>query len=135
MKRELRDLLHNLVDDAEHLPEPKVNVSEASRKKVNEIADSLNREQQPESPKPVYDKPPTRKRPPVITPDPVSHFSETPSQNPAVRMHDRLLEGALPKPDTERKPTQKAENKSSKKKHKKVKAAPETSKPKKNFYP
>ena len=135
MKRELHDLLHNLVDDAERPPEPEVNVSEASRQKVNKIVDEMNRGQQTETlPKPVYDKPPSRKRPPVVTPDPVSHFSDTPSQNPAVRMHDRLLEDALPKPDAERKPVRKTEHKSSKKKHKKEKSAPEASKPKKEFH-
>lgn len=46
------------------------------------------------------------KREPVPVPPPISHFTEEPSQNPAVRMRDRLDETALPKPDAERKPTQ-----------------------------
>lgn len=125
MKRnihELNDLLHGLVKDAE-LPEETSNVSEASRQRINEIVAEMNQAQEESvsMPKPVYSKPPKRKRV-LKTPEPVSHFSEEPSQNPVVRMHDRLLQDAMPQPDAERKPVPKAEkklkNKSSKKKKK-----------------
>ncbi len=46
------------------------------------------------------------KREPVPVPPPVSHFTDEPSQNPAVRMRDRLDETALPMLDAERKPNQ-----------------------------
>ncbi|MBR1554665.1 MAG: hypothetical protein IJ644_04645 [Oscillospiraceae bacterium] len=141
MKRELHDLLRNLVDDSDLPPSPEISVSEESRQKVDAIVEKMNREQAsaPTVPKPVYDAPPSRKRPPVVTPDPVSHFSEEPSQNPVVRMHDRLLGDALPQPDFERKPVSDAEQKHKKSKHKKRKktkaeTAPETAKPKKNFH-
>ncbi|MDE6730636.1 MAG: hypothetical protein K2J71_07665 [Oscillospiraceae bacterium] len=101
---ELKLLLQNLTGDAE-IPDEKPQASEASRQKVDQIVKKLNQEQRepvPES-KPVYSKPPKRKK--VLTaPVPVEHFSEEPSQNPAVRMHDRLLQDAMPKPDPERRP-------------------------------
>ncbi|MBR4319077.1 MAG: hypothetical protein IKP69_03385, partial [Oscillospiraceae bacterium] len=108
-EREIHDLLNNLVSDEERIPEPENNASAVSRKKVDAIVEKMNREKQnpPAVPKPVYDKPPKRKRSPVAKPAPVSHFSEEPSQNPAVRMHDRLLEDAIPQPDFERKPSPK----------------------------
>ncbi len=46
------------------------------------------------------------RREPVPVPPPVSHFTDEPSQNPAVRMRDRLDETALPMLDAERKPNQ-----------------------------
>ena len=132
MKREIRDLLHNLVDDSETIPEPEVKVSAASRRKVDAIIEKMDQEKADAQamPKPVYNKPPKRRRPPVNPPEPVSHFTEEPSQNPVVRMHDRLLEDALPSPDPEKKPVQKSESKS---KSKKKKNTAESSKPKKEF--
>ncbi|MBE6875627.1 MAG: hypothetical protein E7496_02705 [Ruminococcus sp.] len=141
MKREFHDLLRNLVDDSELPPSPEIAVSEESRQKVDAIVEKMNRERTsaPTAPKPVYDAPPSRKRPPVVTPDPVSHFSEEPSQNPVVRMHDRLLEDALPQPDADRKPLPKTEQKPTKTKHKKKKklqteSLSDTVQPKKNFH-
>ena len=139
MKREIHDLLRNLVDDSELPPSPEVSVSDASRQKVDAIVEKMNREQAsaPASPKPVYDTPPIRKRPPVVTPDPISHFSEEPSQNPVVRMHDRLLEDALPPPNSVRKPSvPQAEQKTKHRKKKKSKEEilPENDHPKKNFH-
>lgn len=52
------------------------------------------------------------RRDPVPVPPPVSHFTDEPSQNPAVRMRDRLDETALPMLDAERKPNQIIEPKS-----------------------
>ncbi|MDE7121961.1 MAG: hypothetical protein K2O42_07365, partial [Oscillospiraceae bacterium] len=92
---ELKLLLQNLTGDAE-IPDETSRASEASRQKVDQIVKKLNQEQRepvPES-KPVYSKPPKRRK--VLTaPVPVEHFSEEPSQNPAVRMHDRLLQDAM----------------------------------------
>lgn len=141
MKREIHDLLRNLVDDSELPPSPEIAVSEESRQKVDAIVEKMNREQgsAPKAPKPVYNAPPTRKRPPVVAPDPVSHFSEEPSQNPVVRMHDRLLGDALPQPDFQRKPVSKTEQKHKKSKHKKRRKAktdaiPEQENPKNKFH-
>lgn len=133
MKREIHDLLQNLVNDSEISEEPKVSVSEASRQKVDEIVEKMNQEKPAESsaPKPVYDKPPKRKRPPVVQPEPVSHFSEEPSQNPVVRMHDRLLQDAMPQPGKGKKTVQK---KNKHKKTKKTKQAAENRQPKKKFH-
>ncbi len=136
MKQDIHDLLRNLVEDSELPPSPEVAVSDASRRKVDAIVEKMNQEQQDARtmPKPVYDRPPSRKRPPVAAPDPVSHFSEEPSQNPVVRMHDRLLQDALPQPDADRKPTQKSGKKNEKSRQKKQKKNSAESAPKKNFH-
>ncbi|MDE5769453.1 MAG: hypothetical protein K2H82_08720 [Oscillospiraceae bacterium] len=101
---ELKSLLQNLAGDTE-IPDEESQASEASRQKVDQILKKINQEQSesvPES-KPVYSKPPKHKKI-LKSPVPVEHFSEEPSQNPAVRMHDRLLQDAMPKPDPERRP-------------------------------
>ncbi|MDE6088879.1 MAG: hypothetical protein K2G25_10935 [Oscillospiraceae bacterium] len=101
---ELKSLLQNLAGDTE-IPDEESKASEASRQKVDQIVKKINQEQSkpvPES-KPVYSKPPKHKKI-LKAPVPVEHFSEEPSQNPAVRMHDRLLQDAMPKPDPERRP-------------------------------
>lgn len=141
MKRkvhEINDLLNGLVPEDEKLPKNISTASERSRQHVDKIVEKMNQEQEQviPVPKPVYSKPPKRKK--VVTaPEPVSHFSEEPSQNPVVRMHDRLLEDAMPKPDTERKPTAKTDkksvNKSSKKKKKAITDSSQKKPPKKNF--
>lgn len=101
---ELRSLLQNLAGDAE-IPDEESQASEASRQKVDQIVNKINQEQEEPVPasKPVYSEPPKHKKI-LRTPVPVEHFSEEPSQNPAVRMHDRLLQDAMPKPDPERRP-------------------------------
>ncbi|MDE6707224.1 MAG: hypothetical protein K2K06_04200 [Oscillospiraceae bacterium] len=141
MKRkvhEINDLLNGLVPEDEKLPKNISTASERSRQHVDKIVEKMNQEQEQVTPvpKPVYSKPPKRKK--VVTePEPVSHFSEEPSQNPVVRMHDRLLEDAMPKPDTERKPTAKTDkksvNQSSKKKKKAITDSSQKKSPKKNF--
>jgi len=126
MKRELHELLHKLADDSEIPEEPGIFVSDASRQKVDAIVRKINQEQTsaPVMPKPVYDKPPQYKRQ-QKPPQSVSHFSETPSQSPVVRMHDRLLGETLPPPDHERRLVRKNESarnisKSHKKKKKQI---------------
>lgn len=100
--------------------------SEQSRRRVEEIMKHVEletdrkRELEKQTPKPQPQ--PLPKREPVVVPPPISHFSEEPSQNPAVRMRDRLEETALPMIDNDRKPNQiippkpKAEAKPKKKK-------------------
>lgn len=106
---ELKSLLQNLAGDTE-IPDEALPVSEASRQKVDQIVAEINQEQGepvPE-PRPVYSRPPRHKKI-LRAPVPVEHFSEEPSQNPAVRMHDRLLQDAMPKPDPERRPRRMAD--------------------------
>ncbi|MDE5753498.1 MAG: hypothetical protein K2H89_03000 [Oscillospiraceae bacterium] len=129
---ELKFLLQNLAGDAE-LPPEESQASEASRQKVNQIMEKINQEQEPPVPvsKPVYNRPPRHKK--ILTaPVPVQHFSEEPSQNPAVRMHDRLLRDAMPKPDPERKPRKPMQNTSQKNTGTKNKT--KNKKPKKQFH-
>ncbi len=90
-------------------PQPsRSSASEEARRRVEEIMRSVeleaNRSQTQEKPKQAVQTIP--KREPVTIPEPVSHFSDGPSQIPAVRMHERLDEVSLPMIDTERKPTQ-----------------------------
>ncbi|MDE6657737.1 MAG: hypothetical protein K2J88_04045, partial [Oscillospiraceae bacterium] len=140
MKRkehEIKELLQGLVPEDENLMKNISTASERSRQHVDKIVEKMNQEQEQITPvpKPVYSKPPKRKR--VVTePEPVSHFSEEPSQNPVVRMHDRLLEDAMPKPDIERKPTKIIEKKVNSKSDKKKIKTNSDSQPKlakKNF--
>ncbi len=82
--------------------------SEESRRRVEEIMRNVERESDKrKSEEQSRSKAqPLPKREPVVVPPPISHFSDQPSQNPAVRMRDRLDETALPMIDSERKPTQ-----------------------------
>lgn len=102
--------MQNLAGDAE-LPSEKSQASAAARQKVDQIVEAINQEQEQPVPvpRPVYSKPPKHKK--ILTaPVPVQHFSDKTSQNPAVRMHDRLLQDAMPKPDPERKPRRAVQN-------------------------
>ncbi|MBQ8012453.1 MAG: hypothetical protein IJ265_12945, partial [Oscillospiraceae bacterium] len=88
-------------------PEKKSAASEKSRQRVEEISRSVEIETEQNRPVPQKREVPTiPRREPVPVPPPISHFSEEPSQNPAVRMRDRLDETALPMIDAERKPNQ-----------------------------
>ncbi len=130
MQPEIRDLLQKLSDAPEIPEQPRI--SEASRRKADAIAARVEQENPtaPIMPKPVYDTPPQHKK--IKTkPVPISHFSETPSQNPVVRMHDRLLEDAIPPPDIERRPTKMIEPKTEKSSPRKTKIS--QPKIKKNF--
>ncbi|MBR3629178.1 MAG: hypothetical protein IKN55_01730, partial [Oscillospiraceae bacterium] len=88
------------------LPEPPP-ASEDAQRRAEQIAQDVEDDGSwqipPEEPKRERPKP---LHAPVIVPPPISHFTDEPSQNPAVRMRDRLEEDALPKPDMTRKPTQ-----------------------------
>ena len=99
-------LLQEISDQEKKLPEPPP-ASEDAQRRAEQIAQDVEDDGSwqipPEEPKPVRPKP---LHAPVIVPPPISHFTDEPSQNPAVRMRDRLEEDALPKPDTTRKPTQ-----------------------------
>lgn len=81
--------------------------SEESLRRVEEIMRSVEQESDRrravQPPKKEYPKP---QHAPVVVPPPVSHFSEEPSQDTAVRMRDRLDETSLPKIDSDKKPNQ-----------------------------
>lgn len=82
--------------------------SEKSRQRVEELLRSVeleNCQRKAAAPQKRGDMT-IPKRDPVPVPPPVSHFTDEPSQNPAVRMRDRLDETALPMLDSERKPNQ-----------------------------
>lgn len=88
-------------------PEKKSAASEKSRKRVEEITRNVEMETIQNRPAPKKrTETVLPKREPVPVPAPISHFSDEPSQNPAVRMRDRLDETALPMLDAERKPNQ-----------------------------
>ncbi len=113
---EFDQLLSGLLGDKNADPKPQNDstsgktsaASEESRRRVEEIMRNVEREsdkrKSEEQSRPKVQ--PLPKREPVVVPPPISHFSEEPSQNPAVRMRDRLDETALPMLDSERKPTQ-----------------------------
>ena len=110
MSKELDALFNSLlqeIDDQEKkLPKPPPASEDAQRQAeriAQDVEDDGSWQIPPEEPKPTRPKP---IHAPVIVPPPVSHFTDEPSQNPAVRMRDRLEEDALPKPDSTRKPTQ-----------------------------
>lgn len=118
MNKELDELLNSLLKEIperpKHLPtppEPPVPTEEAFRQ-AEKIAQDVEQDKSwqipPEQPRPEK---PAPQHDPVVVPPPVSHFTDTPSPNPAIRMHDRLDETSLPKPDVERKPTQIMETK------------------------
>ncbi len=73
--------------------------SDEAFRRVEEIAQDVEQDQSwkipHEIPRPPI--PPAPQHEPVVVPPPVSHFSDAPSQNPAVRMRDRLDESRLPR--------------------------------------
>ncbi len=88
-------------------PPKRSSASEESLRRVEEIMRSVEQESDRrravQPPKKEYPKP---QHAPVVVPPPVSHFSEEPSQDTAVRMRDRLDETSLPKIDSDKKPNQ-----------------------------
>ncbi len=82
--------------------------SENARRRVEEILRNVELEnsQRKMAETPKRQEMTIPKREPVPVPPPISHFTDEPSQNPAVRMRDRLDETALPMLDAERKPNQ-----------------------------
>ncbi len=79
--------------------------SDEARSRVDEIMRDV--ESTPREPAPAKTPlPPPPVHDPVVVPPPVSHFTDEPSADTAVRMRDRLDETTLPKPDAERRPTQ-----------------------------
>ena len=116
-KNDINNLLSGLLGEEEKpKPQPpkpappppkKPAASEKSRQRVEEISRNVEIETSQNRPAPQKRVEQTiPKREPVPVPPPVSHFSDEPSQNPAVRMRDRLDETALPMLDAERKPNQ-----------------------------
>ncbi len=102
--------------------------SEEARRRVEEIMRSVELEtSQKRAAQPPKQEWPIPRHEPVVVPPPVSHFSEEPSQDTAVRMHDRLDETSLPMIDNEKKPNQiippKPKPEQQKKKRKKKKPA------------
>lgn len=111
MSKELDELLDKLlreIPETESSPEPP-KPTKAAFQQAERIAKDVEQDKEawrlpPEEPKVEIPEPPQHD--PVIVPPPISHFTNIPSQNPAIRMRDRLEDTALPKPDLERKPTQ-----------------------------
>ncbi len=84
--------------------EPKP-ASDEARGRAEAIAKGVNKSYR-RPPEPVRRSIPAPHIKPVVEPDPVSHFTDGPSADPAIRMHDRLDESTLPAPDAERRPNQ-----------------------------
>lgn len=110
MSKELDELLNTLLKEIPKTEkknlEPAKPTQEAVRQAeriVQDVEQEKSWQIPPEKPKKL---PPAPQHDPVVVPEPISHFTDTPSPNPAIRMRDRLDETALPKPDAERKPTQ-----------------------------
>lgn len=108
MSKELKSLYHALLHEiSEQEKKTAATASEEAMRRAEEIVQDVEEDKSwqipPEPKKPQI---PAPQHEPVVVPPPVSHFTDEPSQNPAVRMRDRLDETALPKPDVERKPTQ-----------------------------
>ena len=110
MSKQIDNLLDSLIKEIDAQdPSPKEEQAEpkpASReavKKAEAIAKGVNQSYR-RPPEPVKTSIPAPKIKPVVEPEPTSHFSEEPSSDPAIRMHDRLDESTLPAPDAERRP-------------------------------
>ena len=136
-KNDINLLLNSLLGEEEapkqpeapEQPEVKSMASEKSRQRVEEITRNVEIAKSQNRPAPQKRVEQTiPKREPVTVPPPVSHFSDEPSQNPAVRMRDRLDETALPMLDAERKPNQIIPPKPRPEQKKKKKKRPQTAK-------
>ena len=115
MTKELDDLLSSLMQDLEKeqkkLPgqATRSTASEGARMRVEAILRDVERDTEKKEEPPAAVREPIPDLPvhdPVVIPPTVSHFTEEPSADTAVRMRDRLDAETLPKPDAERKPTQ-----------------------------
>ncbi|MDE5565121.1 MAG: hypothetical protein K2I93_08180 [Oscillospiraceae bacterium] len=97
MSKELNNLFHELLQEiAEQEKKMTVSASEEAMRRAEEIVQDVEEDKswqippepkKPEIPPPQHD--------PVVVPPPISHFTDEPSQNPAVRMRDRLDETSL----------------------------------------
>ncbi|MBR2087852.1 MAG: hypothetical protein IJ906_12070 [Oscillospiraceae bacterium] len=108
MSKEIDNLLDNLIKEIgeqegpETAPKP---ASEEAARRAEVIAKDVNQSYR-RPPEPVKQSIPAPQLKKVVEPEPTSHFSGARSQDPAIRMHDRLDESTLPTPDAERRPTQ-----------------------------
>ena len=108
MSKEIDNLLDNLIKEIgeqegpEAAPKP---ASEEAARRAEVIAKDVNQSYR-RPPEPVKQSIPAPQLKKVVEPEPTSHFSGARSQDPAIRMHDRLDESTLPAPDAERRPTQ-----------------------------
>lgn len=110
MSKQIDNLLDSLIKeidakDGHPAPKEPKPVSAEARGRAEAIAKGVNKSYR-RPPEPVKQSIPAPRIKPVVEPDPVSHFTEEPSMDPAIRMHDRLDESTLPAPDAERRPTQ-----------------------------
>lgn len=133
MSNEIDELLQSLLREIPETkpkpsapPKPTEEAVRQAEKIVQDVEEDKSWQIPPAPPKP--EKPAPQHEPVIVQPA-ISHFTDEPSQNPAIRMHDRLDETALPKPDIERRPTQILEAKpktaAKKKKRKKPAVKPE----------
>lgn len=117
MSKQIDNLLDSLIkeiDAKDGQPAPKESkstrkepkpASDEARGRAEAIAKGVNKSYR-RPPEPVRRSIPAPHIKPVVEPDPVSHFTDGPSADPAIRMHDRLDESTLPAPDAERRPNQ-----------------------------
>lgn len=106
MDREIDALLNSLLQEKERKPlhtEPPA--SEEALRRAEEIGQHVDDAYEPPAEPPKREIPAPRHAP-VVVPPPVSHFTDEPSPDTAVRMRDKLEEDTLPKPDPDRRPSQ-----------------------------
>ncbi len=106
MDREIDALLNSLLQEKERKPlhtEPPA--SEEALRRAEEIGQHVDNAYEPPAEPPKREIPAPRHTP-VVVPPPVSHFTDEPSPDTAVRMRDKLEEATLPKPDPDRRPSQ-----------------------------
>ena len=108
MSKEIDNLLDNLIKEIGEQEGPaaeKKPASEEAARRAEVIAKDVNQSYR-RPPEPVKQSIPAPQLKKVVEPEPTSHFSGARSQDPAIRMHDRLDESTLPAPDADRRPTQ-----------------------------
>ena len=112
MSKQIDNLLDSLIKEIDakegNQPEPQETqdpkpASKEAVKRAEAIATGVNQSYR-RPPEPVKTSIPAPKIKPVVEPESTSHFTDEPSADPAIRMHDRLDESTLPAPDAERRP-------------------------------
>lgn len=110
MSKEIDNLLDNLIkeidlQDGQPAPKEPKPASTEAKNRAEAIAKDVNKSYR-RPPEPVKQSIPAPQINPVVEPEPTSHFTDEPSSDPAIRMHDRLDESTLPAPDADRRPNQ-----------------------------
>lgn len=134
MSKQIDNLLDSLIkeidakDGGTPAPKEPKPASPEALERAEKIAKKVDKNYR-RPPEPVKQSIPAPNIKPVIEPEPTSHFSDARSNDPAIRMHDRLDESTLPAPDVERRPTQimdiNGKRKNKKRKTRSIPAPPE----------